>query len=349
MDARIEQLQQELHSALKNASKHRSIIRVARTLCFGGTLIYFGGMIIVMLTYLITGSDGSIFYSLSPNPSIWEQYKFLIVIIPLFALIIIGSYGINIFQGKFTEIEQKTIRSIIQKMFPSAKLSLSPGIVSSSLIVKSNLFSIFSEQDIMAYSFGNLTFQDTENKVIFRDILIDNSRSMSAYVAKSIFKGLFSKRIENIAGGFRGIFAEADLQKKINGCVIIIPDHLENHLGDFSKSIQQFKKMNGNQLVKLEDIEFERYFTIYSSDEILARYILTPAMMLRITNLRRKYNRDIMLSFSDSKFFFAVNMPEGFLTLGNSSIKPEKALSGLYDNFRAVRETLDDLKIRQNT
>ena len=105
------------------------------------------------------------------------------------------------------------------------------------------------------------------------------------------------------------------------------------------------KNVGGNKLVTLEDVEFERYFAVYASDEITARYVLTPAMMLRMTELKKKYNRDIMLSFNANNFYFAVAMPEGFLTLGAASLTSGEALHDLYDNFATAQQILNDLKL----
>jgi hypothetical protein len=126
---------------------------------------------------------------------------------------------------------------------------------------------------------------------------------------------------------------------------VILPDHLERHLDYLAKSIQAIKNVNGNKLVVLEDVEFERYFAVYSTDEVLARYVLTPAMMRRMTELRKKYKRDVMLSFNGDAFFFAVTMPEGFLTLGKGAVNSGKAAGGLYDHIMASREILKDLKL----
>jgi hypothetical protein len=140
------------------------------------------------------------------------------------------------------------------------------------------------------------------------------------------------------------MFANAQLEKRINGSVVVLPDRLEKYLDYLAKNVQALKNMQGNRLVTLEDPEFERHFAVYATSEIVARYVLTPAMMLRIAELRRKYDSRIMLSFSGSEFFFAVAMPEGFLTLGNAPAS-EGALSDLYDNFMAAKEILSYLKI----
>jgi hypothetical protein len=152
--------------------------------------------------------------------------------------------------------------------------------------------------------------------------------------------------MENIVGDFRGMFADAQLEKKIKGSVVVLPDHLESRLDYLAKNIQALKNVNGNKLVTLEDAEFERYFAVYASDEITARYVLTPAMMLRMTELKKKYNRDIMLSFNGDRFYFAVAMPEGFLTLGNLSLTSGEALKDLYDNIMAAQGILNDLKLK---
>jgi hypothetical protein len=205
-------------------------------------------------------------------------------------------------------------------------------------------------------SFGTLIFEHGNSKITFRDasIMTAGKKNLLSKIPiingllmaiELSFRGLFVKRVENITSSFRGVFADARLEKKINGSVVVLPDKLERHIDYLAKNIQALKKVNGNKLVTLEDPEFERYFAVYAGDEITARYVLTPAMMLRMTELKKKYNRDIMLSFSGSNFYFAVSMPEGFLTLGDSSLTSGKALQDLYDNVVTAQGILNDLKL----
>jgi hypothetical protein len=53
-----------------------------------------------------------------------------------------------------------------------------------------------------------------------------------------------------------------------------------------------------------------------------------------------------MLSFNEDYFYFAVAMPEGFLSLGNASLTSGKAFKDLYDNVSTAREILNDLKLK---
>ncbi|MDR2476115.1 MAG: DUF3137 domain-containing protein [Bacteroidales bacterium] len=357
MNEKIQKLQRELYSVLKKAEGNRRKIRISRTICYGGALVYVVG--IIALQFAVFSGNGSPFmhdYEANPTPTFLEANKMLIAIIPLFVLITIGSYGLAFYYKKFTEAEQNSIRRIIREMFPDSKSTLLPSELSMSLVQQSNFFGGMDSRYASGYSFGTVIFEIGERQITFRDIVInkgvkENWLSVSAVgrlflVFQVMFKGLFAKRVENIASTFRGLFAEAKLEKKINGSVVVLPDHLESKLDYLASSIQALKNVNGNKLVKLEDVEFERYFAVYAGDEITARYILTPAMMLRMTELKRKYNRDIMLSFSGNRFFFAVSMSEGFLTLGNSSLTSGEALKGLYDSIIAAREILKDLKLK---
>ena len=355
MNEKIDQLQQELYDVLQKAERNKRKIRTFRTLCYGGALIYFVG-IIVMLVFVYSSGNASLFFASNPDPSFFEQYKMFIFIVPLFVLIFVGGYGLSFFQTRYGMAEQNSVRRIIHTLFPDAKLTLSPSTVSPTILQLSNFFGKTNNQYMSAISFGMLVFGNGDHKITFRDTLIHAAKKKNLLAEIPILggllmaigmmlQGLFSKRVEDIGGSFRGIFADTRLEKKINGTVVILPDNLERHLDYLAKNIQALKSVSGNKLVTLEDPEFERCFAVYASDEITARYVLTPAMMLRMTELKKKYNRAIMLSFSGSYFYFAVAMPEGFLTLGDSSLTSGEALNDLYDNIATAREILNDLKL----
>ena len=353
MNDQINQLQQELYDVLKKAERDRRRLSIFRFLCYGGALIYF--VAIVAMPFLVGTGYSSLFvhdYTLNPNPTFFEANKILVLIAPLFVLITAGSFGLSVYYKKFAVAEQTSIRRIIRTLFPDAKLALLPSEVSASVLKQSNFFGSMDSQNHSGYSFGMVIFENGGHKITFRDMVINKENQGSTYIGgmffvfKMMFRGMFAARAENIASRFRGMFADAQLEKKINGSVVVLPDHLESRLDYLAKNIQALKNVNGNKLVMLEDVEFERYFAVYASDEITARYVLTPAMMLRMTELKKKYNRDVMLSFNGDRFYFAVAMPEGFLTLGNASLTSGEALTDLYDNVVAAQGILSDLKLR---
>ena len=102
---------------------------------------------------------------------------------------------------------------------------------------------------------------------------------------------------------FRGIIFAADFNKNFNGVTIVRPKGFANALGAwFSKNIFSF---GDSDVVKLENPDFDKTFVTYGSDQVEARYMLTPAMMERILKLNHETKYDITLSFIESRMYIA--------------------------------------------
>jgi hypothetical protein len=347
MDTR--QLQQELHSTLAKAGRNRRTVKISQLICYGGAAVWFIGLF--ALNARLFSGGGSPFmhdYEANPHPTFWEANPLLAYIIPLFVLITLGSTGLGYFYRKFTTDEQNAVRRIVKQMFPDAKCYLEAREALLPPIYGSRFFDgIARRNEICGYTFGNIVFERNGQRLNMQDLAVRKNASQSqaggyAALLKTIFGGVFASRVENVASDFRGLFADAKLAKAINGSIVIFPDHLERRLDYFARSLQALKSAGDCKPVQLEDPEFERYFAVYATDEITARYILTPAMMLRMTGLRRKYRRDIMLSFSADRFYFAVSTPEGFLTLGKDA---NHIVYDLCDNIETARTLLKELRL----
>lgn len=127
---------------------------------------------------------------------------------------------------------------------------------------------------------------------------------------------------------FRGIFFIGDFNKHFKGETIVLPDTAENLFGSLG-SIFQKMNISRDQLVKLEDPEFEKAFCVYSNDQVEARYILSPKLMQRIVELRKKSGRKIHLSFVRSKVFIAIS-------IGKNLFEPP--FFGTMLNFKLIEE-----------
>jgi hypothetical protein len=87
---------------------------------------------------------------------------------------------------------------------------------------------------------------------------------------------------------------------------VVLPDTAERMLGKFGQNLQSMSSRG--QLVKLENPEFEKEFCVYSDDQVEARYILSPSLMQRIVEFKRKWDTKIYMSFRDSKVYIAIKM-----------------------------------------
>lgn len=110
------------------------------------------------------------------------------------------------------------------------------------------------------------------------------------------------KQVQTI---FKGIFFAADFNKKFIGETFVLPDVAENWLGSLGTMFQKMN-MSRPQLIKLEDVEFEKIFAVYGTDQVEARYILSPALMQRLTAFRNKTKKSISISFIDSWIYISI-------------------------------------------
>ncbi|MFT5861294.1 MAG: hypothetical protein ACI865_003418 [Flavobacteriaceae bacterium] len=105
---------------------------------------------------------------------------------------------------------------------------------------------------------------------------------------------------------FKGIFFIADFNKAFIGETVVLPDTAEKLFGKLGSF---FQKMNISRpkLIKLEDPVFEKAFAVYGTDQVEARYILTPALMSRIMEFKKKSGK-IHLSFMHNSVYIAISV-----------------------------------------
>ena len=80
---------------------------------------------------------------------------------------------------------------------------------------------------------------------------------------------------------------------KLLYCLIILKLNLEHFVGNWLQS----KTSTKGELVKMDNHKFEQEFVVFSSDQIEARYILTPSMMERLLEFKRKSIYPLYISF----------------------------------------------------
>lgn len=103
----------------------------------------------------------------------------------------------------------------------------------------------------------------------------------------------------------KGIVFYADFNKNFNGVTVVRPKDMGAALGAWISKAMPIFNSSDRTPVKLENPEFEREFSTYSTDQVEARYILTPVMMERLCELNRRCSYTISLSFIGSCVFIA--------------------------------------------
>ncbi|SFB75387.1 Protein of unknown function [Flagellimonas taeanensis] len=265
----------------------------------------------------------------------------------------------------YKQLEMDVLQPILDNITPGLKFSPQKQITSEA-ITKSELIPTYTQapgtknkqQKVYNMSTGLAAGKVGDTSIVMGDVKIINQSFFGSYfmyipflvhlhVAYNYLRPWFSKNhsIDQTGYSFMGMYAIIDFNKKINGSTIVLPDKLEKKIGYLAKIVQSLK-LNRKQLINLEHPEFENEFVVYGTDQVEARYILSTAFMERITFLKRKMDRPIMLSFHGDKLYMAIQHPDGFFSLpqGKDLIR-SNAFESFAENISNVLGIVEDLNL----
>jgi len=148
----------------------------------------------------------------------------------------------------------------------------------------------FTGKNLITGNYENGNFSFSELEVITRHEQRSNGKTETTYNTV-----------------FNGILYESDFNKNFKGYTCIKPDYLHKLLGsNAGERINELLTYRDAKIVNLEDILFEQEFAVYSTDQIEARYILTPAFMEKICRLKNAVKNPLHMSFSNNKMYVAL-------------------------------------------
>ena len=115
-----------------------------------------------------------------------------------------------------------------------------------------------------------------------------------------------SKGKENWSTIFKGLFIVAEFNKHFQGETVILPDTAQNTFGNLIGNWLQSKNMSRDELIKMDDPEFEKEFVVYSTDQVEARYILSHSLMQKLLIFKHKSKHPLHVSFIGGHIYMAL-------------------------------------------
>ncbi len=106
---------------------------------------------------------------------------------------------------------------------------------------------------------------------------------------------------------FQGLFIVADFNKHFYGKTVVLPDTAQNNFGDIIGHWLQANNINRDELVKMDNPEFEKEFVVYSTDQVEARYILSHSLMKKLLTFKQKSSHKIHISFIGTHIYIAIS------------------------------------------
>ena len=190
-------------------------------------------------------------------------------------------------------------------------------------------FTRYSGQDHIAGSAGKTRFECSEVCAEYETETIDQ-------------KGNRQKSWKTI---FSGLFLVADFNKAFTGSTWVFPDRLESRLGWLAHKLQEWELDRPGQLVKLEDPEFEKLFVVYASDQMVARYVLSPSLMRRITDYRRNLKHPLWMAFRDGVLYVAIAPGRDLFEPELLSVVNREQCMSIFDDIAIGLGLIEDLNL----
>lgn len=233
-----------------------------------------------------------------------KKYNYIFIILILFSwltvmlidlLNFIKIFPIILFIAAVTimiykiEYRNKTFNSIKQELFSE---------------VLSNLI----ENDTIIYDKKGMAEEEFINSEIYKyydnyytsDILKSSKDNFCiANVTTSKKEGKKSTTV------FRGVFGYAKTEEFFENEIIIKPDVENKFASNVSNMYNKFTG-NGSNIIRLENNEFEKYFEVFSSNQIKARQIITLDYMEKLLNIKKEINAIIKIIYKGNRKYVAI-------------------------------------------
>lgn len=264
---------------------------------------------------------GAVFFVLLPGFG-------LVVTIPAFiaGIVLFARVGSE-YKKWYRQFKEQVIRQIIAHVspklnyFPSRKMPLAEFRQSKLFLQKPNRY---KGDDLIQGKIDNTTLTCSELFVQERQ----QSGKNTTYVTI-----------------FRGLFVKTDFNKHFQGETFVLPDTAEKLLGGLGRWLQSVNFTRPDR-IQLEDPEFERQFAVYSTDQVEARYILTPALMERIMALRNELGQQIALSFIGNHLYLALSSNRKLLEPSFfSKMNDPDRVQTYYEDIRGIVSIVDELNL----
>lgn len=170
------------------------------------------------------------------------------------------------------------------------------------------------------------------------------------YKSDDITCKIYDIGVYNIATGyktkitrkiFEGMLIVSPSFKKFSGVTVIKADKKLKTIEDISTSLER---------INFEDVVFEKFFDVYSTDQIEARYLLTTAFMERLVNSVSKEGKQIVGSFEKGNVYIGVESKEDLFELDLSKPLTDKdTFVPLIEELKQAAELVKALKLENKT
>ena len=224
-------------------------------------------------------------------------------------------------------------------------------------VIESNLFPGLPE-DINKYNKENNNKKNSYSKFHF-----EGSDAVQGYFGDNYIEFCeLDISAERVSGGetnyreiFHGLFLIADY-KNIQFKTILQSESLGSLISEFDMFSLNLRDEIKLKRIKLQNLKFNKHFSVYSEDDIEARKILSPVILENLGNFAEENNMTIKLSFINNQVFIALGIGQIFepdlkdvLPLKKINLDLiEKDAERIYNEMSLVSDIIKDLRLNSH-
>lgn len=144
------------------------------------------------------------------------------------------------------------------------------------------------------------------------------------------------------------LFVRLAYPKPFSGITSVLPDY-----GSAVNLVRPrpYAEKGGVARVRLENPDFEALFEVYSTDQVEARYLLTPRFMERVMDLRKRFGHEVRLAFGNGGLYLLLEGESSYFTEGEA-VDDRRVLAGLHAlgaDIMRVGDAIGALKLDAGT
>ena len=136
---------------------------------------------------------------------------------------------------------------------------------------------------------------------------------------------------------FEGILLKAEFKKELNATIYVCDKKRTSDL-----------RSEGEQAT-MDNPKFNELFKTYTTDQIAARYALTPKLMENLTTLRTKFNAPLSAVFLKNEIFIAIDLrKDSFEPDLKKPINSNESVQNYISSISDFSQIMQDLELNKN-
>lgn len=146
---------------------------------------------------------------------------------------------------------------------------------------------------------------------------------------------------------FKGLFFVFDFKKSFDGVLYVLPRRSSKQANYVSRLEETNKTNEALEEVEMESSHFNQLFDVKATNQILARYVLSPKLMETLIKMNENSDHLTMFSFVDGKMYLSISTWENHFSFDMFKKIDEHALLAYCNDLQYAFTIVDEMQLNE--